>query len=398
MSDPLQSPDLSRAVMAGQLHLQLPSRPEWIGATVEYLRQHALLAGVCSETRAGKLLVALHEALSNAIVHGNLEIPSSLKEEADDAFMKLLVARTGDPAYCNRVVDIFVTYDGERCQWAITDQGRGFDFAGYLQRLSSDDSEILLSSGRGLLLMRTFMDEVQFEAGGRRVVLTLLRASGEEKRQAPRFPLHAPVEVVPLQPDGSINWRAAWSAVLRNLSRGGLSLLQTGLAECDRILIGLPVGDQPVYLPAEVRHWRALGNNMVELGCRFVTDNAGSASPATPSEVESAIGQILDRGSRPQLRDDERRAHPRVMYTERIQIVTKAGQAPLVGYSRDLSRGGIAFLTTNALPPEITILFSSSGGEPPLRLRSRVVRCTKVQEGFFDIGAQFLSLAKEGEE
>ena len=44
----------------------------------------------------------------------------------------------------------------------------------------------MLASGRGILIMRSFLDDVRYEQGGRRIILTLLRASGAEKRQHDR--------------------------------------------------------------------------------------------------------------------------------------------------------------------------------------------------------------------
>ena len=73
------APNLPTLVVGERMHMCLPSRPDWIEATVDFLRQKAVLCGACQESRAGKLMVALHEALPNAIVHGNLELSSGLK-------------------------------------------------------------------------------------------------------------------------------------------------------------------------------------------------------------------------------------------------------------------------------------------------------------------------------
>src|SRR5262249_50229630 len=52
-----------------------------------------------------------------------------------------------------------------------------------------------LASGRGILLMRSFLDGVQFRQGGRRVILTLNRRPVEEQNSAkpkPVIPLLSP--------------------------------------------------------------------------------------------------------------------------------------------------------------------------------------------------------------
>src|SRR5437660_9743486 len=110
------SPHLPSLVLTEQMQLCLPSRPDWIEATVEFLRRKAVLCGACEESRAGKLMVALHEALSNAIVHGNLELSSELKEQGDNSFAEALAHRVSDPRLAERVVDVVMDYDGDGCR------------------------------------------------------------------------------------------------------------------------------------------------------------------------------------------------------------------------------------------------------------------------------------------
>ncbi|HMF19257.1 MAG TPA: hypothetical protein VKE98_18770, partial [Gemmataceae bacterium] len=121
------APDLPSLVCAEQTLVRLPSRPHWIEETVDYLCRKAILCGACQETRSRKLMVALQEALVNSVVHGNLELSSELKERGDSSFAKALAERAADPGLAQRNVDIVVDYDGQRCRWLITDEGKGFD-------------------------------------------------------------------------------------------------------------------------------------------------------------------------------------------------------------------------------------------------------------------------------
>src|SRR6516164_2240557 len=111
MISELQSPVLPSAVAAEHTYLQIPSQPEWIAPTVEYLKDKAVLCGACHEARANKLMLALHEALTNSIVHGNLELTSDLKEHSDTAFAEALAERAADPHYSTRPVEVHVAYD-----------------------------------------------------------------------------------------------------------------------------------------------------------------------------------------------------------------------------------------------------------------------------------------------
>lgn len=391
------TPDLPAYLLTERTHLRLPSKPHWIEAAVEWLRQKAVLAGACQDSRAGKLLVALHEGLSNAIVHGNLELSSVLKDSGDDSFAKALAERSADERLAKRAVDVHVECDADRCRWIITDEGNGFDVAAVLQRHQSDDPEVLLASGRGILIMKAFLDEVRWDLGGRRLILGLARQSGEEKRRELRSPRQQPLRVAPILPDGTVDWAAAYEAVSRNFSENGIGLLQAGLTQTKRILIGMAVQGQMMYVPAEVRHCRSAAGDVVELGCRLQTQPspAGAAPPGSPTAPESlqqAITGLIETIQAAGSPSDERRRHARVAYTERIDIRTAAGAAPLGGYARDLSRDGMSFVVSVALSDEITIELRPRDGSAPLMVRSRVARCNKIIEGCYDIGVEFVRL------
>lgn len=390
MSQP-QTPSLPAAVAAEKTCLRIPSQPEWIAPTVEYLKERAVLCGACQESRVRKLTLALHEALTNAVVHGNLELSSELKERGDNAFAEALAERAADPHYAERPVEVRIDYDGERCRWAITDQGKGFDVARALARADSPEPDVLLSSGRGILLMRSFLDEVRYESGGRRVVLTMTRASGEEKRQAERRPVQRPVRVAPMRADGTVDWDAAYEAVSQNLSAEGMAILQSRLATSERILIGLDWEGQMVYLPAEVRHCHAKDGDLVEFGCRFQGAAATSMEGSINGNVEKAVGGLLDQLQQNGVPPDERRAHPRAVYTARIHIRKEEG-GETSGFGRDLSRGGISFLTSEALSPQDVILSLPQRDQTLLRVAARIVRCNQLMAGIYDVGARFVDV------
>jgi hypothetical protein len=250
--------------------------------------------------------------------------------------------------------------------------------------------------------MRSFLDEVRYEEGGRRLTLTMHRASGEEKRHAARLPVHQPLRVAPILPDGTVDWNAAYEAVSRNFSADGVALLQQGLAHTQRVLIGICAGNQPVYIPAEIRHCRSLAGNLIELGCRFQNSQSSpcSAEAATPDaqscaepleRVHQAVADLLEEYQTPQLNLD-RRAHPRIVFTDRIEVLLSSAAEPIIGYARDLSKGGIAFITTAPVALEAATVFLPRRGGPRLGVRAQVLRCNKIKDGLYDIGARFLEL------
>ena len=75
-----------------------------------------------------------------------------------------------------------------------------------------------------------------------------------------------------------------------------------------------------------------------------------------------------------------------------MQLFRDERQEPTVGYARDLSKGGIAFIVQEPFEGEFTLGFTPKENQPPLKVRCRVVRCGRIKEGFFDIGAVFLGL------
>jgi hypothetical protein len=120
--------------------------------------------------------------------------------------------------------------------------------------------------------------------------------------------------------------------------------------------------------------------------------------PRLPKQeaVAEAISRLIDQFQSPPTPDDDRREFPRVSYTERIGIMGVPEGQPTFAFARDLSKSGIAFITNAALPIETVTLALPQRDGPPLRVRVQIVRCTKIVEGFFDIGARFVELANVG--
>ena len=119
--------------------------------------------------------VALEEALLNAVIHGNLEVSSSLREADDDAFERLIKLRQEDPRYNQRLVTVEMSSCREEMSWCIRDEGPGFNVTRIPDPRSAD--RVGLQSGRGVLMMRTFMDEVAFNPRGNEVTMTKRRKS-----------------------------------------------------------------------------------------------------------------------------------------------------------------------------------------------------------------------------
>jgi anti-sigma regulatory factor (Ser/Thr protein kinase) len=383
-------PHVPCTIRAEQTHLRIPGRPEWIAPTAEFLERKAVLCGACPEARGERLRVALQEALSNAIVHGSLELPPDLKERGDRVFAGALAERTADPRYADRLVDIEVVYNGHRCDWVLTQEGRGFDVERVFGRpdLANGNGP---AGGRGMLLMWAFVDEVQFGCGGRQVTLSVRKSGCPEKRRAERHPVHGVVRVAPVRADGSADWGAAYGAVVRNRSDGGLGLLQNRPPPTGQVLLGLDTGGEALCVPAEVRHSRRVGESEFEVGCRF-RPAAGPVPPGT-ADLNEALAAL---GARSPALPHERRAHPRLAYTEPVAIRVEGAGGPRAAFARNLSRDGIAFLTAAPLPAGPCAVELPHRGGPPLRVRAEVVRCVPTDGGFHDAAARFRGAGRPG--
>lgn len=167
-------------------HLRILSRPDWVEPVAMFIKNKALASGACDADAAQRLVIAMSEAITNAVVHGNYEISSALKEE-QGAFRQTLEQRQADPAYASRVVDVKIDYQPDKCVWTVTDQGQGFDVEQALAKLDSDDPEVILASGRGISIMKAFVDEVWWDQHGRQVHLAIHMGNGPERRGATRL-------------------------------------------------------------------------------------------------------------------------------------------------------------------------------------------------------------------
>lgn len=158
---------------------ELPPDPGALPRVLPHLTQGAVEMGVVEAHDLIHVEVALQEALLNAIVHGSLELSGRLP--ADRAALEALCRKRREEApFDRRVVRVGVDLDPAALRVVIEDQGPGFDVAAVLARRGAPGDGLL---GRGLFLMRSFMDEVTFEEGGRRVVLLRGRGSPRTARE-----------------------------------------------------------------------------------------------------------------------------------------------------------------------------------------------------------------------
>jgi len=138
-----------------------------------HLQEEICRLELCDEPERTRIGVALEEALSNALYHGNLGVDSQLREEDDDAYYALIEDRRRTEPYRDRRIHIEAHLSREEMSVVIRDEGRGFDPAALPD--PTDPANIEKVSGRGVLLMKTFMDEVIYSDSGEAVTLVKRR-------------------------------------------------------------------------------------------------------------------------------------------------------------------------------------------------------------------------------
>ncbi len=144
---------------------ELSSLRPLIGHIQKNLRQMSL----CNESDLIRVGSALQEALVNAIEHGNLEVDSKLREAENERFYELLEERRQQSPYKDRRVHVNVNLTRSEATCVVRDEGRGFNPD--VLRDPTDPANLERVSGRGLLLIRTFMDEVTFNETGNEIAM-----------------------------------------------------------------------------------------------------------------------------------------------------------------------------------------------------------------------------------
>ena len=145
-----------------------------IPALIDYLQDHIARVGLCDETGRIRLGVAIEEAILNALYHGNLEISTEQLSEAsvdllDPNRVDPIEQRRNMPPYRDRRIFVQAKLTPQEAVFVVRDEGPGFDPSALPD--PSDPANLERESGRGLMLMRTFMDEVRFNEQGNEVTM-----------------------------------------------------------------------------------------------------------------------------------------------------------------------------------------------------------------------------------
>jgi serine/threonine-protein kinase RsbW len=132
--------------MIREQKISFPSVADNIGLVEKLINEICAAYGI-SEDHYGNILVAVTEAVNNAMQHGNKLDPG---KKVDLAFL---------------ATDSSLSFE-------VTDQGPGFDFKNLPDPTNPENIE--KPHGRGVFLMRHLADKVEFSDNGRSVLLNFM--------------------------------------------------------------------------------------------------------------------------------------------------------------------------------------------------------------------------------
>jgi serine/threonine-protein kinase RsbW len=126
------------------IHIEVPSISENI-RMIESFIDNAKEKFELDDDIYGNIMIAITEAVNNAIKHGNRSDSS-------------------------KNVSLSLSLDDSRIKFRVEDEGHGFDYANLPDPTAPENLE--KPGGRGIFLMKHLSDEVEFMEGGRIVELS----------------------------------------------------------------------------------------------------------------------------------------------------------------------------------------------------------------------------------
>jgi anti-sigma regulatory factor (Ser/Thr protein kinase) len=129
-----------------------------------------------------QIAMALDEAILNAMIHGNLEVSSELRQTDDGKpYNDLIDKRKQIPPYRDRRVIVHMHASVDSATIVVRDEGPGFDAEAL--RDPTDPENLERAGGRGLLLINAFMDEVRHNDRGNEITM-IKRKNPSESQDA----------------------------------------------------------------------------------------------------------------------------------------------------------------------------------------------------------------------
>lgn len=170
---------LVECMARNEFSFNLTNDPALIDPLVDLVQQMVYGMRLCDSIERVRVGVALEQALLNALYRGNLELAADDIERSRELLLQgkngdLVAHRCKETPYCERSIQVDVRITPEEARFVIRDEGPGFDVSSLPQ--PGDPGTLEQEGGRGLVLMRTFMDEVTYNEQGNEVTMVKRRS------------------------------------------------------------------------------------------------------------------------------------------------------------------------------------------------------------------------------
>lgn len=153
-----------------EVSFELHNNTELIPPIISRLQDQIRQFRICADSELMQIAMALDEALLNAMIHGNLEVSSKLREiDNGKPYRELAATRKNESPFKDRKVRLIARTTRNEVEVTIGDDGPGFDISKIPD--PTDPANLAKASGRGLLLINAFMDEVHHNDVGNQITM-----------------------------------------------------------------------------------------------------------------------------------------------------------------------------------------------------------------------------------
>lgn len=171
----MRNRDSVRELMqTSESRFRLGYEPTVSRALIGHLQDVLAQLNFCDQVGLLQISTALGEAITNAIDHGNLELDSAMRD-GSSRYRELGKQRSLLKPYCDRRVTVTARLTPDQVAYVIEDEGPGFDPTSLPDPTHPEN--LFKNSGRGIMLIRTFMHDVHFNERGNQ--LTMVRRRTE---------------------------------------------------------------------------------------------------------------------------------------------------------------------------------------------------------------------------
>ncbi|MFW5628953.1 MAG: response regulator [Candidatus Cloacimonadaceae bacterium] len=120
-----------------------------------------------------ELLICLDEMAYNAYIHGTLKLSVSERSLSHDKLKAVIDKRLADDEIGKKRVILSITASNEEeyIEIKVSDEGDGFDYKSWLEKVKEEPFLDMVSHGRGLSMLYHLCGLVAFDNGGRTVIV-----------------------------------------------------------------------------------------------------------------------------------------------------------------------------------------------------------------------------------